>query len=67
MSSNLWPYAVRNTNDNICTIPDQPDPTSKFERFIESSMSCRMRNKHTLFCPVYALQNQLEQKKKLNK
>ena len=67
MSSNLWSYAAQNTNDHICSIPDQPDSTSKFEWFIGSSTSCCMRNKYALFCPVYALQNQLRQQKKINK
>ena len=67
ISANLRPYAVRNANENICQIPDELNGTSKFERFVQSEISQRMRNMHTLFCPVYALNNRLQEGKKINK
>ena len=67
ITTNLWPYAIRNANDNICMIPDNIDGTSKYERFINFRMSFRLRNKHTLFCPEIALQNTLQQARKIEK
>ena len=31
ITTNLWPYAMRNANDDICMIPDNIDRTSKYE------------------------------------
>ena len=67
ITANLWPYAIRNANDDICTIPDKMDGTSKLERFTKSRVSFRLRNKHTLFCPVFALNNSLQQGRKIEK
>ena len=48
-------------------IPDKLDGTSKFERFVQSSVSMKLKSNHTLFCPVYALNNRLQQGGKLPK
>ena len=60
ITANLWPHVIRNANDDICMIPDNIDGTSKHMRFMNCRVSFRLRNKHTLFCPVFALHNTLQ-------
>ena len=48
-------------------IPDNIDGASKYERFTNTRVSFRLRNKHTLFCQVFALHNTLQQGRKIEK
>ena len=56
VSINLWPYALRNANDLRNDLPDNNDGPSPLERFSSSSVSPSLRDRHTLFCPVYVKQ-----------
>ena len=67
VSINLWPYALRNANDKICMIPDSLDGTSKYERFVNADISMKIKTHHTIFCPVFALNNSLQAGNKISK
>ena len=36
ITANLWPYAIRNANNDICMIADRIAGTSKYEKFAQS-------------------------------
>jgi hypothetical protein len=57
---NLWPYALRNANHLLATIPDREDGSCPLERFSQSNVSPLLKSNHTFGCPVYALQNRLQ-------
>ena len=64
---NLWPYALRNANHLISTLPDKEDGSCPLERFTGSAVSPSIKSNHTFGCPVYALQNRLQTNGKLPK
>jgi hypothetical protein len=57
---NLLPYALRNANHLLATIPDREDGSCPLERFSQSNVSPLLKSNHTFGCPVYALQNRLQ-------
>ena len=64
---NLWPYALRNANHLMATLPDNEDGSCPLERFTGSNVSPCIKSNHTFGCPVYALQNRLQTNGKLPK
>ena len=56
----LWPYALRNANHLMATLPDKEDGSCPLERFTGTDVSPRIKSNHTFGCPVYALQNRLQ-------
>ena len=64
---NLWPYALRYSNDIRNTMADKGDGTSPFERFCRAKVSPKIKHHHTFGCPVYALVDNLQAGKSVPK
>ena len=65
VNTHLWPYALRNANDIRNKIADKKDGTSPLERFLTTSISHNTKHFHTFGCPVYALDNRLASRGKI--
>ena len=63
----LWPYAVVTANNHSNELPDIIDASSKLERFTGVSVSPRLKSHHTWGCPIFALDENLQGSKKINK
>ena len=61
INSSLWPYAFRHAANVRNTLPDKKDGTSPLERFSGTDIKPNLRFHHTFGCPVYALNNKLQQ------
>jgi hypothetical protein len=59
VTTNLWPYALRNTQHMRYFLPDSKDGTCPFERFSGVEVSPNLKSNHTFGCPVYALNSRL--------
>jgi hypothetical protein len=55
----LWPYALRDANEVMITVPDLEDGTSKLERFSSSKVAPNLKDRHVLFAPTYVLHSRL--------
>ena len=51
---NLWPSALRNTNEIRNNLPNKPDRSSPIERFAKVNVAPKLTAHHTFGCPVYA-------------
>ena len=56
----LWLYALWHACNVSNMVPDNLDGCSKLERSAQTSISSRLKNFHTFGCPVFALQNDLQ-------
>ena len=56
----LWPYALRHAYNVSNMVQDNLDGSFELKRFAQMSISARLKNFHTFGCPVYALQNDLQ-------
>jgi hypothetical protein len=57
----LWPYALRHAANVRNSIPDNKDGTCALERFTGAEVRPNLKWHHTFGCPVYALDNRLQQ------
>jgi len=57
---NLWPSALRNSNEIRNNLPNKDDGTSPIERFANVEVAPNLKAHHTFGCPVFALDNALQ-------
>jgi hypothetical protein len=67
VTTNLWPYALRNTQHMRNSLPDSKDGTCPFERFSGVEVAPNLKSNHTFGCPVYALNSRLASGKTIPK
>jgi hypothetical protein len=67
VTTNLWPYALRNTQHMKNSLPDSKDGTCPFERFSGVGVAPNLKSNHTFVCPVYALNSKLASGKTIPK
>jgi hypothetical protein len=67
VTTNLWPYALRNTHHMKNSLPDSKDGTCPFERFSGVEVAPNLKSNHTFGCPVYALNSKLASEKTIPK
>jgi len=63
----LWPYALRYAVHVHNMVPVRDGNESCMTKFTGVRVEMKMRNMHTLFCPVFALQNELAAGNKIPK
>jgi hypothetical protein len=59
VTTNLWPYALRNTQNMSNSLPDSRDGTCPSERFSGVEVAPNLKSNHICGCPVYALNSKL--------
>ena len=59
VSLHLWPYALRDANEVMSIIPDKEDGSSKLERYTNVEVAPNLKNRHTLFDPIFVLHRRL--------
>jgi hypothetical protein len=59
VTTNLWQYALINTQQMRNYLPDSKDGTCPFERFSGVEVATNLKSNHTFGCPVYALSSKL--------
>jgi hypothetical protein len=59
VTTNLWPYALRNTRHMRIFLPDSKDGTCPSEIFSGVEVAPNLKSNHTFGCPVYALNSKL--------
>ena len=57
---NLWPYAMRHTNDVANTTPRKKQELSPLELFSGVQIAPKIRHFHASGCPTYMLDNALQ-------
>lgn len=62
----LWPYAMRHAVNLRNNSPFRKADTCPLEKFTGSSVQPNLKTFHTFGCPVYVLNNSLQQKKQLS-
>ena len=67
ITANLWPYAIRSSNDTLNHTPNLVSGRTPVEMFSGSQVKPSMKSFHTLFCPVYTLDSDLASNKGINK
>jgi hypothetical protein len=67
ISVNLWPYALRISNDARNSLPRLRDNQSPIELFSQSTIKPSVNDLHHFGCPVYVLHNRLQVKQKIDK
>jgi hypothetical protein len=69
VTTNLWPYAIRNANEAINNTPNFKDEERKtpVELFSNSRVTANPRHWKPFGCPVYVLVNQLQSGKPFHK
>jgi hypothetical protein len=67
LTTNLWPYALRNSQHMRNYLPDSKDGTCPFERFSGVEVAPNLKSNHTFGCPVYALSSRLASGKSIPK
>jgi len=63
----IWPYALVTANNNSNELPDLIDASTKLERFTGVEVLPRLKSHHTWGCPIFALDENLQGNKKINK
>jgi len=63
----LWPYALLTFNTINNQLPDLVNGSCKVEKFTNVSVAPRLKSFHTWGCPVFALDDNLQSGKKINK
>jgi hypothetical protein len=59
VTTNIWPYALRNTQHMRNSLPDSKDGTCLFKIFSGVEVAHNLKSNHTCGCPVYALSSKL--------
>jgi hypothetical protein len=67
VTTNLWPYVLRNTQHMRNSFPDIKDRTCPSERFSGVEVAPNIKSNHTFGCPVYALNSKLASGKTIPK
>jgi hypothetical protein len=67
VTTNILPYALRNTQHMRNSLPDSKDGTCPFERFLGVEVATNLKSNHTFGCPVYALNSKLASGKTIPK
>jgi hypothetical protein len=67
VTTNMWPYALRNTQHMRKYFPDSKDGTCPSERFSGVELAPNLKSSHTFGCPVYALNSKLASGKSIPK
>jgi hypothetical protein len=67
VTTNLWPYALRNTQHMNNSLSGSKDGTCPFERFSGVGVAPNLKSNHTFGCPVYALNSKLASGKTIPK
>jgi hypothetical protein len=67
VTTNMWPYALRNTQHMRNSLPGSKDGTCTFERFSGVEVAPNLKSNHTVGCPVYALNSRLASGKTIPK
>jgi hypothetical protein len=68
IDAHLWPYAIRYASDVFNHSPmKKHHGQTPTERFSGSKVTFNIRHAHTFGCPVYVLDNRLQQEKRINK
>jgi hypothetical protein len=67
VNSHLWPYALRIANDMRNLTPNAKTGKVPFCQFAGTTVAPDLRHYHHAFCPVYVLDNRLQQQKKIDK
>ena len=69
VNANLWPYAVRMANEVINNSPSMQNPMRRtpLQVFSNSSVNPNIKHFHPMGCPVFVLDNALQQNKPFNK
>jgi hypothetical protein len=63
VTTNFWPYALRNTHHMRNSLPDSKDGTCPSERFSGVEVAPNLKSNHTFGCPVYDLNRKLASEK----
>jgi hypothetical protein len=67
VTTNMWPYALRNTHHMRNSLPDSKDGKCPFERFSGVEVAPNLKSNHTFGCPVYAINSRLASGKTIPK
>jgi hypothetical protein len=67
VTTNMWPYALGNTQHMRDSLPDSKDGTCPFEIFSGVEVALNLKSNHTFGCPVYALNSRLASGKTIPK
>jgi hypothetical protein len=67
VTTNIWSYALRNTQHMRNSLPDSKDGTCPFERFSGVEVAPNLKSNHTFGCPAYALSSKLASGKTIPK
>ena len=68
VDSHLWPYALRYANDMWNNLPNhKATNTTPMEKFANTKVTFNPTHTHTFGCPVYVLDNELQQGHKIDK
>jgi hypothetical protein len=67
VTTNLWSYALRNTQHMRNSLPESKDGTFPFEIFSGMEVAPNLKSNHTFGCPVYALSSKLASGKTIPK